>query len=41
MTLTSSDYPPYPKVDRNQLPPGPPEWPVLGRPGVICTIRLV
>lgn len=31
MTLTSADYPPYPKVDRNQLPPGPPEWPVLGQ----------
>ncbi len=30
MTLTSADYPPYPKVDRNQLPPGPPG---VARPG--------
>ena len=31
MTLTSSEYPPYPNVERNQLPPGPSEWPILGQ----------
>ena len=31
VTRTSSDYPPNPTVDRSQLPPGPPEWPILGQ----------
>lgn len=30
-TATTVDNPPNPKVDRSQLPPGPPEWPVLGQ----------
>ena len=31
MTTTSPAYPPFPAVDRSQLPPGPPEWPILGQ----------
>ncbi len=31
MTTVIPDYPPNPKVDRSQLPPGPPEWPLLGQ----------
>lgn len=31
MTAVTIDYPPNPKVDRSQLPPGPQEWPIVGQ----------
>ena len=31
MTAVTVDYPPNPKVDRSQLPPGPREWPIVGQ----------
>ena len=31
MTTPAAAYPPNPVVDRAQLPPGPPEWPVVGQ----------
>lgn len=31
MTTPTAEYPPNPVVDRAQLPPGPPEWPLVGQ----------
>ena len=31
MTATTVVHPPKPSVDRRQLPPGPPEWPIVGQ----------
>ena len=31
MTTPTTAYPPNPVVDRAQLPPGPPEWPIVGQ----------
>ena len=31
MTTSTTAYPPNPVVDRSALPPGPPEWPVVGQ----------
>ena len=31
MTIPAVAYPPNPVVDRSTLPPGPPEWPIVGQ----------
>lgn len=31
MTTSTKAYPPNPVVDRSDLPPGPPEWPIVGQ----------
>ena len=31
MTIPAVAYPPNPVVDRSALPPGPPEWPIVGQ----------
>ncbi len=31
MTTSTTAYPPNPVVDRSALPPGPPEWPIVGQ----------
>lgn len=31
MTTSTTAYPPNPVVDRSMLPPGPPEWPIVGQ----------
>lgn len=31
MTTPTAAYPPNPVVDRSELPPGPPEWPIVGQ----------
>ena len=30
-TSTTIAYPPKPVVNRSELPPGPPEWPIVGQ----------
>ncbi len=31
MSTNTAIYPPRPKVNRSSLPPGPPEWPIIGQ----------